>query len=65
MTTPEKKKKSVESSAAIESAASKPTETERDELARLRRQVRTLEMECEFLKKAAVFFDKLPKRPSV
>ena len=35
--------------------------TEREELQRLRREVRTLRMERDFLKKAAAFFAKHPK----
>ena len=35
--------------------------TEREELQRLRREVKTLRMEREFLKKAAAFFAKEPK----
>ena len=40
------------------------TSEERKELARLRRQVRTLEMERDFAKKAAAFFAKDLDRPS-
>jgi transposase len=63
MSTPEKKKP-AKKSAARKSAASKPTAIERDEMARMRRKIRTLEMERDFLKKAAAFFDKGPKRSS-
>ncbi len=37
------------------------TETPQEELQRLRRQVRTLEMERDFLKRVAAFFAKDPK----
>ena len=40
------------------------TAAEREELRRLRRRVRTLEMECEFAKKAAAFFAKNQDLPS-
>lgn len=40
------------------------TSAERDELQRLRRENRTLEMERDFLKKAAAFFAKEQDRPS-
>jgi transposase-like protein len=40
------------------------TTDETDELRRLRRQVRTLEMERDFLKKAAAFFAKDQDRPT-
>ena len=63
MSTPEKKKPARKSSSE-KPAVSKPTAIERDEMARLRRKIRTLEMECDFLKKAAAFFDKGPKRSS-
>ena len=63
MSTPEKKKP-AKKSAAEKPAASKPTAIERDEMARLRRKLRTVEMERDFLKKAAAFFDKGPKRSS-
>jgi transposase len=63
MSTPEKKKP-ARKSAAEKPAASKPTAIERDEMARLRRKIRTLEMERDFLKKAAAFFDKGPKHSS-
>ena len=42
----------------------KLTAAERQELTRLRRQVRTLTMEREFLKKAAAFFAKDRERPA-
>lgn len=38
-----------------------PTSSERDELARLRRQNRDLEMELSFLKKTAAYFASLKK----
>jgi transposase len=38
-----------------------PAESEKDELQRLRREVETLRMEREFLKKAAAFFAKETK----
>lgn len=63
MSTPEKKKP-AKKSAAEKPAASKPSAIERDEMARLRRKIRTLEMERDFLKKAAAFFDKGPKHSS-
>jgi len=62
MSTP--KKKPAKKSSAGKPAASKPTAIERDEMARLRQKIRTLEMERDFLKKAAAFFDKVPKRSS-
>jgi transposase-like protein len=40
------------------------TSAERDELQRLRRENRTLEMERDFLKKAAAFFAKEQDRPT-
>jgi len=40
------------------------TSEEREELRRLRRENRTLEMERDFLKKAAAYFAKDPERPT-
>jgi len=40
------------------------TSEEREELRRLRRENRTLEMERDFLKKAAAYFAKEPERPT-
>lgn len=40
------------------------TSEEREELRRLRRENRTLELERDFLKKAAAYFAKEPERPT-